>query len=476
MALALYLAFLGVSCAIALADWRRGWMFVALCGVIQDPVRKLTPGASVAISFAVVGLYGVLVFAARIEILAHARDFARRFPSLYTGVFAFLLLLIISAFNGLFTYGFDKWKVPVLSFITYAVPLVAILFGYTWLQREEMMYRFFLWYGALTSIALIGTVLEYLRIDLPILGLVAFEGDYIRHLPGIQIRLLSGVYRSPDIMAWHAATLTVIGVTMALRYGLGRQALIWSAVAGWGFFNCMIAGRRKAIYFVAVFVAAFLWRYIRRVKASQFFAILGVGAILTLIVGEIASSEKTSVYARGAVATQGEIAQRLEGGLMETFRQFGLMGAGLGTATQGVRHLLGNNENVGWQEGGLGKLAIEVGLPGILAILAIGLVLIRLSLIITRIADIDGSSQFLRVSLFALVIANGANFMASAQVYTDGVLALMTGFFVGCFFATAALDEKMVLGVGVLGAGGVSPGPRSRIPISPAVAPPAPST
>ena len=73
------------------------------------------------------------------------------------------------------------------------------------------------------------------------------EGDYIRHLPGIQIRMLSGIYRSPDVMAWHASMLAVIGVAMALRAGVRRQLLIWSAVAGWGFVNCMIGGRRKAM-------------------------------------------------------------------------------------------------------------------------------------------------------------------------------------------------------------------------------------
>ncbi len=443
MALALYFAFLGAACIVALNDWRRGWMLVAVCGVLQDPARKLTSGSPVAVSFAVVGLYALILFAARNEIMEHLRDFARRFGSLHTATFVFLLLLGVSALNGLFTYGFDKWKVPLLSFITYAVPLVAILLGYTWLQREEMMYGFFRWYAALTSVALAGTLMEYLRVESRLLGMVGFEGDYIRHLPGIQIRLLSGFYRSPDIMAWHAATLTAIAVAMALRYGLDRRALIWSGLAGWGFFNCMIAGRRKAIYSVAVFAAVFLWRYFRRVKASQVFAMLGVAVILGGIVREIASTEKTSVYARGAVASQQEIATRLEGGFIETFRQFGLMGAGLGTATQGVRHLLGTNENVGWQEGGLGKLAIEVGLPGILAIAVIALILARMLLTLTRLPDVEGSSQFLRVTMFALAAANAANFMASAQAYTDAVLALMTGFFVGCLFATATLDERL---------------------------------
>ena len=47
------------------------------------------------------------------------------------------------------------------------------------------------------------------------------------------------------------------------------------------------------------------------------------------------------------------------------------------------------------------------------------------------------------VTLFALVAANVANFMASAQAYSDPVLTLMTAFFVGCLFATATLDERV---------------------------------
>jgi hypothetical protein len=44
--------------------------------------------------------------------------------------------------------------------------------------------------------------------------------------------------------------------------------------------------------------------------------------------------------------------------------------------------------------------------------------------------------------LFALIIANIANFMASAQAYSDPVLTLLTAFFVGFLFATSKLDEQ----------------------------------
>jgi hypothetical protein len=276
-----------------------------------------------------------------------------------------------------------------------------------------------------------------------VVGMVSFEGDFIRHLPGIQIRLLSGFYRSPDVMAWHAGMLTAISMAMALYVGFGKRMLYWSALAGWGFFNCMIAGRRKAIYFVAVFCLVFMWRYVRRMQNTQIYAVVGLLLVLGGVFEHFASNKESSVYARGAATTRSEIAERLEGGALETFQQFGLMGAGLGTATQGVYHLLGAGvANIGWQEGALGKLAIEVGLPGIISILILALVLWRLMLRLTNVGDIPGSSQFVRVLLFALIVANAGNFGASAQAYTDAVLGLTTGFLIGCTFAGATLDER----------------------------------
>lgn len=443
MALIFYLAFLAFACTYTIRDWRGAWLFVIVCGVVQDPVRKLTPGEPVAVSFLVVGLFGVIMIAARNELLVALKDLARRFPKLCTALMVFLVALIIAAMNGLFTYGVQHWKVPALSFTTYVAPMTAILFGYTWLQREEMMYRFLRLYAILTSIALIGSLLEYWRVNWKVIGAVSLVGDSIRHLPGIQIRMLSGFYRSPDIMALHAAAVTAIGIVMALRGGMQKQLFFWYGVAGFGFLTSLLAGRRKALYFTAVFCAAFMWRYVRRLRMAQIFAVAGAALILGGVLRNISANEQTSVYARGAVASQGEFMQRLEGGTMETFRQFGLMGAGLGTATQGVRHLLGTDSNIGWQEGGLAKLAIEVGLPGILAVIMVGWTVIKVWLRLTSIADVEGSSQFLRVVLFAFAVANGASFLASAQAYSDAVLALMAGFLVGCLFASATLDERL---------------------------------
>ncbi len=443
MILLLFGAVLLVSMTIAFTNWRHGWMAAVVCGVLQDPVRKLTPGTPPALTMSIVAVYAVILFAALASLQRNRADFSKRFPNLYSVVALFLVMLVFAALNGLVTFGLEAWQVPALSLLIYMLPIPAVLLGYAWLQREDQLVKFFVFYAVLTSIALIGTVLEYLNFQSRALGVVAMPYGYVRHLPGLQIRVLSGIYRAPDIMGWHAATLTAIAVILAIRARVFVRAWPWVLVAAWGFLNCLISGRRKAVYMVAVFGLAFIWRYARRMTSTQIALILTVGVALGLVLNEIGSREASQVYAQGAATTAGEVLQRLEGGMAATFEQSSYLGAGLGSATQGVRHVVGRESDFGWQEGGLGKLAVELGLPGLIVAALLAWALLRMMMRITAVGDIPGTTQLLRVGLFALVIANIGNFLASAQAYSDPVLTLMTAFFAGCLFATAALDERL---------------------------------
>lgn len=443
MITALFLAFVAFSALVALTDWRRGWMLALVVGLLQDPARKLTPGTPVAMTFSVMIVYAAIIVASHREIHAALRDFANRYGRVAQAAIVAVLFIFLAALTGIMTFGVDKWKVPVLSLLIYITPVPAILFGYIYLRREEMLYRFLSVYAALTSLWMIGSLLEHNRIAMPGLGLIAWSGDYIRFMPGVHIRMVSGFYRAPDIMGWHAAMLCSISIAMAVRAGMTARAWPWLAATAWGFFNCLISGRRKAVYFVLVFIAVFVWRYLRRLQQSQLWAMAGAGIVLLFVIQNLSSDEQTRAYTRGSVTSRIEVQQRLEGGLRETVRQVGIMGAGLGSATQGVRHLLGTSYDVGWQEGGLGKLAVEIGVPGLVAVAFLGWSLLQLFLTLTRIGDVPGTSQIARVTLFALLCANGANFMASAQAYTDPMLALLTAFLVGCLFATGTLDERL---------------------------------
>jgi hypothetical protein len=435
-----FAAFLVLSMSIALVDWRRGWLMAIVCGVLQDPARKLTSGTPVLMSLSIVAVYFVVLFAAQSELQTYAREFARRFGNLYASLILVFVFLALAAVNGIATFGLVNWKIPALSLFTYCIPLPAVLLGYAWLQGEEQLFSLFRFYAILTSIALIGTPLEYFNVSSPLLGTVGIEWN-LRFITGIEIRLLSGFYRAPDVMGWHAATLTCIGVVMAMSRRSLTRSWPWMAVAGWGFLNCIISGRRKAVYMVVAFAAVFLWRYIRRLRVAEVITFVLLGAVAGLVIHQLGKSEESGIYTRGAVTTQDELFSRLEGGVGQTIVQFGFMGAGLGAATQGTQHLSGNAA-FGWQEGGLGKLAIELGVPGLLALSITLFIMMQLVLRISRHPDVPESSQLLRAGLFAIFIGDAVTFLASAQAYSDPLLALFSAFTLGLLFATSQLDER----------------------------------
>jgi hypothetical protein len=439
-----FAAFVAFAASVSLVDWRRGWLLALIVGVLQDPARKLTPGSPVVMTFSILAVYAVILFSAQQTLQRNLSDLARRYGRIYlTGGLVFVFL-VIAAVNGLATFGIDNWKVPMLSFIIYLMPIPAVAFGYAYLDSEERLIGLFRLYAVLTSIALIGTPLEYYKVHSAALGMVSLPEGFIRYMPGIQIRILSGFYRAPDIMGWHAAMLTIIGITMAFKRESLKASAPWIFAIAWGFTNCLLSGRRKATYMVAVFGIAFVWRYIRRMNVTRIVSFAAIAIVIAFVVHKVSSNEESSVYTQGTVVTSDEIFSRLEGGVVTTVEQFGFLGAGLGTATQGAYHLVKSSESslLGWQEGGLGKLTVELGVPGLMAVALFALALMWTLILLTGFPDEADSSQLIRVALFGIVVANIVNFLVSAQAYSDPVLTLMSAFFVGAMLATPALQER----------------------------------
>jgi hypothetical protein len=228
---------------------------------------------------------------------------------------------------------------------------------------------------------------------------------------------------------------------MAMSRRALSQSWPWLIAAGWGFLNCVISGRRKAVYMVAVFAAALLWRYVRRMKIAEIATFALAGICLAFVVQQVGQNQESSVYARGTVTTQGELFGRLEGGVSGTVEQYGVMGAGLGTATQGTQHLLGGT-SFSWQEGGLAKLAIELGVPGLITLFILTIILMQLLLKLSAHPDIPESSQIMRAGLFAIFMGDAVTFLASAQAYSDPLLTLFSAFTLGCLLATSQFDER----------------------------------
>src|SRR5205814_5922821 len=323
----LFLGFLLFACTVALVDWRRGWLMALAVGVLQDPARKLTPNTPVVMTFSIVAVYVAILFAARPLLQRAIADLGNRFSRLYVAFGLFFICLMLAAINGLATYGMSMWKVPALSLFIYVMPVTAVVLGYIWAASEASILSLFRYYAVITSIALIGTPLEYMKVNLRALGMVALPEGFIRHLPGIQIRILSGFYRAPDIMGWHAAMLAIVGIGMVMHARKFERAWPWILVASWGFYNTIISGRRKAVYMVVVFALTFLWRYYRRLTMPQIISLVFTVAAISVVIHNISANEVASVYTKFAAATsEEEIFARLEGGMRETIKHNGLMG------------------------------------------------------------------------------------------------------------------------------------------------------
>src|SRR5205807_4536164 len=94
-----------LAVAVALVDWRRGWLCALIVGVLQDPARKLTPGTPVVMTFSVLVVYAVALFAAQRDLHQSFRDMTRRFGQVYMAAALVLLFLVLADLNGVATYG-----------------------------------------------------------------------------------------------------------------------------------------------------------------------------------------------------------------------------------------------------------------------------------------------------------------------------------------------------------------------------------
>lgn len=439
MPLLIFLAFLGIASFATLANWRRGMYFLILVGVLQDPVRKLTPGNPTWLIMTVVVIYFAMIIAAPRELSDGAKEVGTSFPRLRDLTRIGVLVLLLAGMNGLMTFGLASWGAPALSLFIYVIPVPAILLAYRWGNQREIV-NLFAFYVVVTSIALVGVPLEHQRFGSAILGTVGMDEDWIRHTWGYQIRLLAGTFRGPDIMAWHAAMTSMLAITVAVWKGFPR-GWMWLGLAGWGFMACLMSGRRKMIYMIAIFAVLFLLRNLKRVSGGQIATILLAAASIWFAVDYLAEDEQRSIYTETAGTSREEVFRRLEGGTLSTLKQDGLMGKGLGAATQGASRFLAPGTPRSWQEGGAAKIAIELGLPGILYVIWLGTILGIISIRLTRL-EAQGDIHMLAAALLAILAANGVSFLISHQPFSDGYIVLMNAFILGFLLAVSRWADR----------------------------------
>ena len=167
------------------------------------------------------------------------------------------------------------------------------------------------------------------------------------------------------------------------------------------------------------------------------------GALLSLAVvflgvyvlyNAVGSYEDVMAY---YVGTSHESFERLEKhglqSLVSTFSRNGIWGTGLGSAATGVHHLGVSTNN--WQEGGLGRIAVELGLPGLLLFFYGGALLMWE---IYRNATFSRQTQ--SIGLAAIVFGNLATFVVSGQIFGAPFIGFWMSVILGMALARVRAD------------------------------------
>jgi hypothetical protein len=228
-----------------------------------------------------------------------------------------------------------------------------------------------------------------------------------------------------------------------------------------------LTGRRKALAAVVVFAGAYFVMLVyaragarRVVAAAAVTALIGWLVLPHLLAMDDVGPE-LSPYLQHSATGFADAPDRFTslglGSVRWAIYQHGIAGAGVGTGSQGSQHFGGGASLVGYAaEGGLGKIATELGLPGLVAV---GWLVAALAHALwRRLRDaqrLSAEASALRCGLVAFLVANAVGFVVASQVYGDLFVLLLLGWSAGFVLATPRLTVSPPAGRG-------RPRPRSR--------------
>jgi len=354
---------------------------------------------------------------------------------------------------------------PLIGMIAYLTPFFAVTLVYQTILRgsPKILTDFIRWYLVVSFLFLTTLYLEYIGYDWSVLGEVG-EGIIIfDKVTGAKLSAYSGLFRSSEVAAWHAATWVCFFAIWIInrRITLSKTVLATSlvlVVVGLG----IITGRRKFLLEIVIFASmytALLLYFARAAKLAVLASVCGLTGYLAFILfmpdtstevalRDLHTSNLYTNYVSRTKGVFGDIPDRFtELGLAPVtwaYNSYGLLGAGLGVGSQGTQHFGAVSQ--GAAEGGLGKIWLEVGAPGFIIIAWLGWAMVRH---IWRILNFVSrrSKPLSRIScgLTSFLVANLATFAVATQIYGDMFVLLLLGTALGSLMAMPVLAERIVL-------------------------------
>jgi len=462
--IAIAFGLLAIPVFLAIVEWRLAFLLCLATGILQDPLRKLTPNKPVFfVVFVGVVFAGMCLGAFVRGVPLSPNNIFRRYSRLTSPFFILLLLIIVQAFNSYLRFG--NLMLTSMGVLTYLLPLPAIVCIYQLVSRQGVfrMNQFMKWYVVAAFLALTTVYLEYSGYDWPVLGTVGPQLIIFDHYTGRIMFTFAGIFRAPEIAAWHAMAAASLFMlinfsrTITFRRVL-TVAIVTALLVGLG----ILTGRRKIIVELAVFIGTYfiLWGIFERgvgklvITTLTCIAVIGYSWMATLLREDVKERRDTglSSYSRYVDHTEDAFQEApsrfVELGIapvMWAYDSFGVLGAGLGAGTQGTQHFGGGGAIAGAAEGGLGKITLELGIPGLFVVGWIAILAYRYCWRIMIFAS-RHSRRMARLSfgIFSFLVANLAGFSVATQAFGDLFILLILSWTIGFLFAVPVLIEREV--------------------------------
>ncbi len=441
----LFITLLMVACVIAFRNWRWGVLAMIVVALIQDPMRKLVPGVPGMMAMSSIPIWFAIMAGAFQSNALQVRAFLSTFPKWGQSLQWFAVYLAVPAILSI-TYGQGTWKIAVLGGLVYVCVFFAIQLGWQFPLKDRDVSRVLAFYALAGSVLLIGGPLEYLGWNqrMAIIGTEALDHIWVTYRMGTPVNMLSGFFRSPDIMGWHAIMVFMISLMLAIRTK-GAWRYFWIGIAIWAAANVWLCGRRKMISMIPIFFGVYLlliyrFQQMRRLVPILALLCIAIGIGWQVISHYFYSDALERFYRTVLDEADQQFYAHVVRSVQATIQQAGFFGYGLGMAQQGIHHIEAELPRI-WQESGPSKLVAELGVPGSVLFLLMLFRLGRTAYAVIRYSA-HHAGLYVSAGLFALVIANGMSSLISAQVYGDAFVIIWLALLVGLLLSAEGWERR----------------------------------
>ncbi len=454
-------ALLAIPFFIAIMDWRKGFTLCVITALLQDPLRKLTPGQPVYFVVFTGVVFAAAWIGALMSRVALSPNSIKGWREQIGTPFGLFVLLVLAQAVHSFVRFFNP-IVTGIGLMSYLAAVPAVVLAYQFAIRRGLggMQKWMWLYIVAALLALSSVYLEYAGVDWRVLGEVG-EGVAITNL-GADTKGNSGFFRGSEVAAWHVAT-TACFMSMLFvgkRFTVPR-IIVSVALVVFLLSVGILTGRRKMLVEVAIFFSAYLclvaWFQSGAARLAVGAAVAGAIGFM-LIIGLVPpdpgdslssvdrttdSADRYQTYTNRGQTVFEDIPDRFWNlgvkSVADVIEFYGWFGMGLGTGSQGAQHFT-SEATSGSAEAGLGKITLELGVPGLALsgwlLIAFGRYVRRLLEVTTRSSQSHARFAY---GLVAFLLANVAAFTVATQVYGDLFVLLLIGWTVGFLLAMPAL-------------------------------------